>query len=211
MTFLVVILVAFVLGFAGSMPVAGPVAAMVVARGAERRFGDAMRLAFGAAAADAIWATVAFGGFATFAESYPAVLPISRGVTALVLVVVGASLLRWKPKPKGEVPAKGGSSLFVVGFGMSVLNPTLVVTWSAVTTALYALELPSMSRWLALPFGLAAGAGVVAWFALLVKLMRRFGKRFPEKAMMWAVRGMGLLLVCVGLWAGVGLVRMLLR
>jgi len=208
---LVVVVVAFVLGFAGSMPVAGPIAVMVVTRGAEGRFRDALRLAFGASAAEAIWAFLAFWGFATFATKYPVVLPISRGITALVLLVVGASFLRWKPKAKGDLPARAhreGSPL-VLGFGMAVLNPTLVVTWSAVTTALYSLEVVELNGWLALPFGIAAGSGVITWFVVLVGLMRRYGKRFPAKAMMWTVRGMGLLLVLVAVWAGVGLVRKL--
>jgi len=209
--FVVVAVVAFVLGFVGSMPVAGPVGVLVLTRSAEGRFRDALRLALGAATAEAVWAFLAFWGFATFAARHHLVLPISHAVTAIVLLVVGARFVRWKPKPPPPGAIRPGRSPFAIGFGVSILNPTLVVTWSAVTTALYARQIVTMSGWLAFPFGIAAGAGGAAWFALLVKLMRRYGKSIPERAIKWIVRGMGVVLVVVAVWSGVDLVHHLLR
>src|SRR3954464_5291098 len=97
--FVVVAVVAFVLGFVGSMPVAGPIGVLVLTRSAEGRFRDELSLAIGAATAEALWAFLAFWGFATFAARHRLVLPISHAVTAIVLLVVGARFVRWKPKP----------------------------------------------------------------------------------------------------------------
>jgi threonine/homoserine/homoserine lactone efflux protein len=207
----VVTLVAFVLGFVGSMPVAGPIAVLVVTRSSDGRFREALHLALGAAAAEGVWAFVAFWGFATFAARHHSVLPVSHAVTAIVLLVVGARFVRWKPKPVVAGDVRRGRSPLGIGFLVSILNPTLAVTWSTVTTALYSRQLVTMTGWLALPFGVAAAGGVAAWFAILIRVVRRYGKSFPAGVVMWTVRGMGLLLVAVGVWSGVDLVRHLLR
>src|SRR5215471_1241504 len=56
----VVSIVAFVLGFVGSMPVAGPISVMVVSRTAEGNWRAARRIAYGASVAEALYAFLAF-------------------------------------------------------------------------------------------------------------------------------------------------------
>jgi threonine/homoserine/homoserine lactone efflux protein len=209
---LVVSLVAFVLGFFGSMPLAGPIALMVVSRCAEGRHGDARRLAYGAAVAEAFYAFLAFWGFFTFLARHEAALPISHAVTAIVLFLVGIHFVRWKKDKKGDKTSdRDGGSQFFLGLSVSMLNPTLLVTWSAVATALYSRQLVLMEAFMALPFGAAAGAGVATWYVLLVAVLARFANRFPERTVTWAIRSMGLLLVALAVWSGVDFVRRLVR
>jgi threonine/homoserine/homoserine lactone efflux protein len=209
---LVVSLVAFVLGFIGSMPVAGPIAVMIVARAADKRYREARHLAFGASLAEAMYAFLAFFGFATFLTRYDWALPVSHGVTAGVLLVVGVHFVRWKKgKAQHEATTPARRSPFVLGLSVSVLNPTLLVTWSAVTTALYSRQLVPMTSLMAIPFGLAAGAGAATWNVVLVALLRKFANHFPERAVTWTVRAMGMLLIAVAVWSGVDLVRHVAR
>ena len=79
MSVVVVCLIAALFGFAGSMPLAGPVAVLVVSRGALKEYTAAFRIGLGAAVAEGVYAFLAFWGFATFLARYPAVLPISHG------------------------------------------------------------------------------------------------------------------------------------
>jgi threonine/homoserine/homoserine lactone efflux protein len=208
---LVVSIVAFVLGFVGSMPLAGPISVMVVSRTAERRARDARHLAYGAAVAEALYAFLAFWGFSTFLARHKAALPISHAVTALVLLAIGVHFMRWKRKDKSRAKERRGRSHFVLGLTVSILNPTLLLTWSAVTTALYSRQIVPMEELMAVPFGLSAGAGVAAWNIVLVAVLKRFANRFPERAVTWTVRGMGMLLVAIAVWSGVDLVRHLTR
>src|SRR6185312_8306918 len=102
MRLLAVCAVALVFGFVGSMPLAGPISVMVVARAARKQFGEALHVGLGAAGAEAIYAGIAFFGFTTILARHPVVVPISHGVTAVVLLALGARFAFWKLKEKKE-------------------------------------------------------------------------------------------------------------
>ncbi|QRN96800.1 LysE family transporter [Archangium violaceum] len=201
---------AFAFGFIGSMPLTGPIAVMVFSLGVRKRYGVAVRVGLGAAAAEALYATVAFWGFTTFLADRPIILPISHGVSTLVLAVLGVYFLRWRPEAEEEEPSGRRAwhvTGFLLGFTLSALNPTLLATWSAAVAFLYSRQLLTFSEVLALPFGAAAGAGVACWELLFVWLLRRYENQLPRSALTWVVRGMGLLLIAAAFLAGRDLVR----
>jgi threonine/homoserine/homoserine lactone efflux protein len=211
---LVISVIAFVFGFVGSMPLAGPIAVLVVSNSFEGRHSAALRLAFGAATAEAIYAFVAFFTFTTLLARYPIVVPISHAVTAVVLLVVGIYFMRWRErsaeeaqKKKDQSAKESKSASFFLGFSVSALNPTLLVTWSAATAVLYSKGVAHLTNVMAIAFGLAAGLGVAAWQVILVALIRRYQSHFPRRALTWIVRGMGLLLVGIAVWSAIDLVR----
>jgi threonine/homoserine/homoserine lactone efflux protein len=209
---LVVSVIAFVLGFVGSMPLAGPVSVMVVSRGAMGRFREALLLAVGASLAEGLYAGLAFWGFSAFLTRYALAVPISHAVTAVVLLAVGIHFLRWKPKTEetDAEPRRGaGRGAFALGFTASIINPTLLLTWSAVTTAIYSRQIVHMTSLLAIPFGLAAGAGIATWNVVLVAILKRYQHTFPRHVITWFVRAMGALLVVIALWSSVDLLRKL--
>jgi threonine/homoserine/homoserine lactone efflux protein len=206
MSFLAVSIVAMVFSFVGSLPLAGPIAVLVVSNGVNGRHRDALHIACGAAVAEGIYAFLAFWCFATFLARYPIVLPISHAVTAAILLSLGIYFIRFKLKePHGEPPSKRGK--FWVGFSVSILNPTLLATWSAVTTFLYSRQLVKMTGLLAIPFGAFAAAGIILWALMMVALMKRFREHFPRAALTWIVRAMGIVLIGVAVWSLVELVR----
>ena len=210
MPLVAVSLAAFVFAFVGSLPLAGPIALLVVSSAASKRYVEARHIAFGAAVAEGIYAFLAFWGFATLLARHALVLPISHGVTAIVLCSLGAYFLAFKTKrrePKAAEQPKSGR--FWVGFSVSALNPTLLVTWGAVTTFLYSRQLVRFTGLLAVPFGLFAAAGIATWGVTMVALLRHF--QLPRATLTWAVRGMGLAMIGLGLWSGVELGHYLLE
>jgi threonine/homoserine/homoserine lactone efflux protein len=102
--------------------------------------------------------------------------------------------------------AGGGKAGLLVGFAVSALNPTLLVTWSVVVAALDARGVV-LTPILALPFGVSAAAGIVAWNATLLAVLHRFAGHVPKATVTRLVRGMGVLLVAVGGWTAVSVVR----
>ena len=60
---------------------------------------------------------------------------------------------------------------------------------------------------MAIPFGLAAGAGVALWNVVLVALLERFHSRIPNHIIRWVVRGMGVMLIAIAVWSAFDLLR----
>lgn len=210
MSLLILCLLAFTLAFLGSVPIAGPVAVMVVSRGVEGRFTEARKVGIGSALAEGIWAALAFATFATFFARYPVVIPISRVVTSVLLLVLGVQFVRWVPKAldaKQEPPKRGAAAL---GFLTSLLNPTIFVTWSATATVIESRHFVEMRTAFAVPFGLAAAAGIAVWYSTLIALMTRYQSRLPRRLLTWVVRATGMLLLGIALWTASGVVRSLI-
>jgi threonine/homoserine/homoserine lactone efflux protein len=208
MQLLAICVMALAFGFVGSMPLAGPIALLAVSRATLGRYGDALRVGLGAAAAEGVYAGFAFWGYTTFLARHAVVVPISHGMTAVVLVAVGVRFVVWRPSQQG---ARNGNEAGTVllGFSISAINPTLLLTWSAGVAFLYSKGLSEPPALYAVPFGLSGAAGIAAWFVSLAALLKRFGGKLPTAALTWTVRGMGLVLVGLGLWSGAQLVRVI--
>ncbi|HEX4449007.1 MAG TPA: LysE family transporter [Polyangiaceae bacterium] len=209
MNVLAICVMALVFGFVGSMPLAGPIAILAVARATRGRYGEALRVGLGAAVAEGIYASVAFWGFTTFLARHAIVVPISHGTTALVLVGVGVRFVFWRPAEGIETAPENKAGTVLFGFTVSAVNPTLLLTWSAAVAFLYSRGLHEPPALYALPFGVFAAAGIAGWFTTLAALFKRYGAKVPRAGLTWVVRSMGLLLVVLGLWSGVKLVRYL--
>ncbi len=200
--------VALVFGFVGSMPLAGPIAILAMARASRGKYSEAMRVGLGAAVAEGLYAGVAFWGFTTFLANHAFVVPLSHAVTAIVLAAVGARFVFWKPtEEKDTRENKAGTAL--LGFSVSAINPTLFLTWSAAVAALYSRGLKETSPAYAIPFGACAAVGIGAWFVTLAALFRRHGEKLPRAVMTWVIRVMGLALVAFALWSAAKLVHFL--
>ncbi len=70
------LLAGFLFGFIGSMPVAGPIAGLVLSRGLQGRFASGANIAVGAALAEAAYACLAFWGFSTLLADHGWIDPL---------------------------------------------------------------------------------------------------------------------------------------
>lgn len=203
-------IIGFLFGFVGSIPVAGPIAVLVLARGVENRPRSGFGIAAGGAVAEGIYAFLAFWGFTELLARHPVVLPISRGAAAVVLAVLGVGFLcrRMTSRPAPERREGWGGS-FVLGFTITALNPTLIATWTAAVATLFSTGLLRFERLIAIPFGASAVAGIITWFALLLGLVHRFRERFSEQILNKVLKGMGLVLLGLSAWFVVLLVTSL--
>lgn len=197
---LLALTVGFLFGFIGSMPVAGPIAALVFARGLQGRLSSAAAIAVGGALAEAIYAFLAFWGFAALLAKYPLVVPISRGVAALVLIVLGVIFARHRAPEEAPETRNGWGGGLALGFTITALNPTLIATWSAATTTLYSTGWVRFTPAVAPVFAAGACVGIAGWFGVLLLLLRRYRDRFRANVLTTVIRAMGFFLVAVGLW-----------
>lgn len=204
MDFPLAILFGFLFGFVGSMPVAGPIAALVLARAIQGRTRSGIAISAGAALAESAYAALTFWGLATLIARYPVIVPVSRGLAAVALVTLGVVLLGAKPPEPKDIPARESwRGSFLLGFTITALNPTLVATWTAASATLAATGWLRLTPLLAIPFAASACAGIVLWFALLVRLVGRYQDRFRPSTLRRVLQGTGIALLGLGAWFGI--------
>jgi len=193
----------FVFGFAGAMPVAGPISALVVKRIIDGRLRAARSLGAGASIADGGYAYLAFWGVTGLLQSYPIIDLVSRGVAAVILLVLGVHFIRREPRDattdRGPAVKEGVKRSFVLGLTINASNPTLLATWTAAVVFVNGSGLIELSQHHAPLFGLGACLGMAVWFILLVGLVERFSVRLRPGSATMAIRGTGAVLLVVGL------------
>jgi threonine/homoserine/homoserine lactone efflux protein len=199
---LITALIGFALGWVGSIPVAGPISALVLTRGLEGRFRAGVFIAVGGALAEGVYAFLAFYGFSTFLTTYPIIKPLSNAAGAIVLAVLGITFVRKKEEPPASKAPERDSDLgsFFLGASICAMNPALIATWAAVTTTLYASDAIQVTGAHAGPFALGCAAGIASWFATLLAIVRRFRGRFTAATLTKTVRVIGVALIGLGAW-----------
>jgi threonine/homoserine/homoserine lactone efflux protein len=200
---LLVALVGFLVGWIGSVPVAGPISALVVTRGIDGRFRSGAYIAIGGAVVEALYALLAFWGFSHFLTRYPIVVPISHCAGAVILAVLGIGLLRRKPSELSkapDVPRDTAMGSLLLGASICAFNPTLIATWTAVVTTLYAKMPEAVTTDHALPFALGVCLGIAGWFGSFLGLIHRFKQRFSLQVIDRVVRAIGAFLLVVAAW-----------
>ena len=185
-------IIGFLFGFIGSMPVAGPIAALVFARALQGQVRQGLHIAIGGALAEAIYAALAFWGFAELLDRVPWLEAASNVAAALILAVLGIVFMRYRQSDAlAPSETRGAHRGVLLGFTITALNPTLIATWAAASATLLSSGVVSLDSSHALPFSLGALVGIVVWFATLLRLVMHFRQRFSHEALSRVIRWMG--------------------
>ena len=193
-------LAGIVMGFAGSVPVAGPINMLVFSYGLQGRLRPATLIALGGALPEGLWAGLAFWGFTALLERYAWIEPSSEMAATVVLVGVGLFLLIRPPTGRKKSDAErddvtGTISALGLGFSLTALNPALLLNWGAAVTMVVSLGILSPDAALAIPFAIGVVMGILLWFAVILQLLARHHRRISPDGRAWILRGMGLLLL----------------
>jgi threonine/homoserine/homoserine lactone efflux protein len=200
-------LAGLILGFLGSVPIAGPIAVLVFERSAQGKGKDARRIAAGASVAESFYAFAAFFGLTTMLTRFPMILPVSRMMGALILIALGVYFVARKEsvtKDAGKDDKTKASSI-LSGFTLTLLNPTLLATWAGAVTAIQSTGVVRTHPIDAFPFAIGVAVGIVLWFNVLTSLVMRLRGKITTRTMDRVVRGMGVVLVAIGLFVTVRL------
>lgn len=191
-----IVLLGFVLGFVGAMPVIGPIAALVLERSLDGRVRSAVGIGMGAALAEGGYAFLAYVGYHQFIANRPEVLDASRLVTAGVLLILAMHLSRERSPPVSRDPSSDGGSV-TLGFAVAAFNPSVLLTWAVVLSA------AGGAPFLALPaghgpiFAVGVAAGVASWFTIIAHWIDRRRSHFSPRTIAWIRRTMAVLLVAL--------------
>lgn len=204
---LLAVVVGFLFGFIGSVPVAGPIAMLVLRLGLNHDVRHARNVAIGGAVAEAGYALLAFWGLSSVLARHPRVLPATEIAGAAICLILGTILLLnppSAPRPREEgARTRGLKRSLAGGFLITALNPTLVVTWTAALTALHATGLFALEPRRALPFAAGVLAGILGWFATLLSLVRKYKERWSPEGIRNFIRFMGGALAAGGAYVGI--------
>lgn len=161
----------------------------------ERR--KAIAIAGGASLAEAAHAFAVGLTLPLLLSRWPAILVLARGAGAALLLVVGL-LLAVKPAlvSRSDVQGRGGN--FVTGLAAAGLNPTLLVSWTAVISAFYGEGWLMRTSSAAAAFALGVGIGVVGWLVSVVFWANRLSGRMDARKRGRIVQGFGFFLMAVG-------------
>ncbi|MCH2184795.1 LysE family transporter [Myxococcota bacterium] len=201
-------LLGFAMGFAGSIPLAGPTTMLVLSFGIQGRIREAGGVAAGAALPEAIYAGLALWGFGALIESFKWVGPLSRGFAILMLVAVGLFLIL-RPPTEGDESSQQISEKtslirsFLLGTSLTAFNPTLVLNWGAAVTMFYSLGALQPHPYFAVPFGIGAAGGIVSWFAIVIVVLSKHRRRISPQLRARLLRAMGIILIALAAVASV--------
>jgi len=201
----------FLMGWIGSVPLAGPVAVLTFQRGMTGRYREGFLLVAGASLMEMVYCAGAVTGHDYLVSRWPHLKLVLEGLGALIMVALGIYFLLVRQTPRAEeAPIENGRRRGVkrhllLGFSLVALNPTILINWSAALAALDAAGVHLTGSGQSLSFVFGVGLGIVGWFGLVLALFHRIGHRFPFHAFDRSLRVLGGVLVAGGLLAGIKL------
>lgn len=199
----------FVMGVAGSIPVAGPTTMLVLSFGLRGKIRTATLVAVGSALPEGAWAALAMWGFGALLRSYGWVESVSQIFAILILFAVGAFLIVRASAAADDSGAEASPGREVVGTARTILlgasltglNPTLVLNWGAAVTLAVSFGAVAPTPEMAAPFGFGVLCGIVAWFVAVLRLLERHHRRISIRARANLLRAMGAVLMILGIVA----------
>ncbi len=191
------VLAGFVLGWVGSMPIAGAVSIFIFHRGLSDRLKAGLFLSVGAALAEAAWCLLAMVGAERIMSRWPGAEGIAKIVGAVILLALGVYFLTRKTVIPGEEETADRENYlkeFWIGFSLVAGNISVPLNWLALLTVAVGLGFhPEAASPLLFVAGVALG--IIGWFALLLKLLVTFRTQMSARKIQWVMRSMGLLLI----------------
>jgi threonine/homoserine/homoserine lactone efflux protein len=199
------LLLGFAIGWVASMPVAGVVSIFVCRRGFAGRYDHGLALAAGAALIEAGWCLAILFGAGELLDYWPQAANVAEILGSLLLV--GLGLFFFLRRPVAVCQAESGNNVvkarlrdeFRLGATLVVVNPAIPFNWLALITISISFGLdPDRAPG---AFALGVGLGIVAWFSVLLRIIRRWSVGLQVQKLAAAQRTLAILLLCVGCFA----------
>ncbi|MEM9695696.1 MAG: LysE family transporter [Myxococcota bacterium] len=197
-------------GLIASIPVAGPMSALVLSRALQGRVTAAFYIALGGGVVEAFYAFIAFWGYAAYVAELEFIEPVSRALGAVIMLGLGLAFVRKKPDRIELTPVERdsrGKSL-LVGASMCAMNPTIIVSWSATVTVLHGSNVIDITSERALPYALGIAVGIAAWFAGLIRLVDQHRRRFSPAVLSRTVNIIGVVMLLLSGWFAFQFIRL---
>jgi threonine/homoserine/homoserine lactone efflux protein len=205
-----IIVIGLALGIFSAIVPLGPVTVLVLRRALAGDSSGALRLGLGRVPAETFYCALATFGIVALLDRFPGARASVEVLGTVVFLAVGVWLLvqRSTPAPasSGETPTAAEARARRwgdwSGFIISMLNPTLLLSWSAmvgVAVSMGGIEPTLLDK---IGFPLALGLGIALGYVILVQVLRRYGERVEHAWVHRAIQAMGAVFVGLSLWNG---------
>jgi threonine/homoserine/homoserine lactone efflux protein len=196
--------------FSAIMPL-GPVTVLVLRRAMAGDSSGALRLGLGRVPAESFYCALATFGMVALLDRFPAARASVDVLGTLVFLAVGVWLVVQRPtqpaiadanRPASKAEARARRWGDWSGFIISMLNPTLLLSWSALVAIAVSMADFQPTLFDKIMFPLALGLGIALGYLILVEFLRRHGARVEHAWVHRAIQAMGFLFVALALWSG---------
>lgn len=192
------------LGFISAVPVAGPISAIVFGLGMKGRYAQGRWVSLGAGFVECLYTFVAFWGFTHFLADMSFIFEVSNAFAAIALLAIGIYFYRSKkmraPLATADTVESNAFKAFSMGAGISIVNPTLIATWTAAATSIYSTKLFEFTNFNSLVFSLGVCAGIFIWFTALLKIMEKNRSKLNPVMIDRGLKGIALILIGLSGW-----------
>lgn len=191
----------FVLGFAvAASP--GPIFFLCVRRTLTQGRATGLLSGFGVATADAFYAALATFGVAALTAAFAAGRRPLAVIGGLILVGLGARILLERTRsvqPAGAPTGRGLAWAYASTLGLTVTNPTTIVSFAALAATLGLGTGGSFARPALVVLGVLAGSA--AWWCVLVLGASALQSRLTPRVVGWISTASGAAIALLGILA----------
>ncbi|MGM0556163.1 MAG: LysE family translocator [Myxococcota bacterium] len=206
------------MGFLGSIPLTGPIAVMAVNQAVNRRFLRGFVIGAGGTLGELIYCSLAVAGVGAMINQIPSARVWIRGFSAVLLLGVGIYFFYKTPEEEDDtldadvsgedVPDANSDSdndyfsAFSSAFSVAAFNPVLLLNWTAAVAFVFSHLEVDPSATVGAAFVVSIGVGIVGWYAVLMRLLKRYREKIPTEALAWVQRIMSLVVIGAALYLG---------
>ncbi len=206
-TTLVIALCGVVFGIVSAILPLGPVTLLVLRRALAGDPAGALWIGLGRVPVEACYCGLATFGIVALLDRVRAVHNTIELLGTLVFLVVGVWLLLQTSAPgavSADVPMAADTRTRrwgnAAGLIISILNPTYLLSWSAIVAVAVSLAHLEPTLLDKIAFPLALAVGIAIGYVLLLEYLRRHEAQMARAWVLIAIRGMGGVLVALALW-----------
>ena len=200
------ILAPFLISVLASDFTTGPVTFLVFRNALLGKYGKSFSLIFGSAIMEMIYCSIALIFIGAILSHSARIKVFSEIVSIIIFLVIGIYLYKTKPARKvvvevEQVSMQEKTESFLTGFILTALNPTIILTWSAVVAALLSLNVLKISNYFdVVLFTLSAGLGTITGTLFMIFIVHRFRINFSPKVIGTVLKLSGIVLVALSFY-----------
>jgi len=212
-----ILLSAFIIGFFSASVAAGPAGIMIFRTALLGQYKKCIPMVIGSLIMEAIYCGIALGLVGAVLLQGPRIRLFSKVVGAIIFFFIGIYLYKTDPNKEfreevEELSFTEKTKSFLTGFLLIALNPSIILVWSAVITALISFDIISFGAYLDIIFFmLSAVAGLLLGSVVLIVLAKSYKKAFSTLFFKRVLQITGIFFVGVSLYSILRVILHLLK